>query len=226
MPRADWRAWGRRHGLLLSGEVKAHAAHGSVLNLLILHADVNRVLQYAATGDIAQMAAYFLDLIQRLHAAGAQVAAIPATTPHLCAPELIKRSPIPLVSLVDEIVREVRHRELRRVALFGTRFTIQTGLFGRLQEVDVITPRTAEIDFIHQAYLEIVNAGSGTEQQYQRLRQIAHTLVEREGVEAIILAGTELSLIFNEANLDFPHIDAARLHLDAIMRQLNPNRGE
>ena len=200
--------------------VKAHAARGCVPNLLIVHADVNRVLQYAATGDVAQMAEYFLVLIRRLEAAGAKVAAIPAITPHICEPELSPRSPIPLVSLVDEIVGEVRHRELRRVALFGTRFTIETGLFGRLKAADVVSPTTSEIEFIHQAYLQIVNSGSGTEEQYQGLRQVAHTLLERENVEAIILAGTELSLIFNEANLDFPHIDGSRLHLDAIMRQL------
>jgi aspartate racemase len=121
---------------------------------------------------------------------------------------------------VDEIVRAVRHRELKQVALFGTRFTIETRLFGRLQEFDLITPKAAEIDFIHQTYLEIVNAGSGTQEQYQGLRRLAHTLVERDGVEAIILAGTELSLVFNQANMDFPHVDGARLHIDAIMEQL------
>jgi aspartate racemase len=207
--------------------VKAHAAHAFVPNLLIVHADVNRVLKYAATNDIARMAEYFLVLMRRLEAAGAKVAAIPAITPHLCEPELRPRSPIPLVSLVDEIVGEVGRREFRRVALFGTRFTIETGLFGRLKAVDVVAPTTAEIEFIHQAYLQIVNAGSGSEEQYQGLRQVAHTLIERENVEAIILAGTELALIFNEANLDFPHIDGSRLHLDAIMRQLTtPDRGQ
>jgi aspartate racemase len=204
--------------------VKAHTARGCVPNLVIVHADVNRVLQYAARGEVAQMAEYLLVLIRRLEAADAEVAAIPAITPHICEPELSPRSPIPLVSVVDEIVSEVRRRELRRVALFGTRFTIETGLFGRLKAADVIAPTTAEIEFIHQTYLQIVNAGK---EQYQGLRHIAHTLLEREKVEAIILAGTEFSLIFNEGNLDFPHIDGSRLHLDAIMRQLTtPDRGQ
>ena len=80
--------------------------------------------------------------------------------------------------------------------------------------------QAAEIEFVHRTYLQIVAAGSGTDQQYQGLRRVAHTLIERDSVEAIILAGTELSLIFNQANMDFPHIDGARLHLDAIMRRL------
>ena len=203
--------------------IKAHLELGQVANLLILHADVNRVLQYAAAGETSGMAEYFLQLISRLSAAGAEIIAIPAATPHLCAPELMERSPIPLVSLVDEIVREVDDRRLKRVALFGTRFTMETELFGRLKDVDVVAPKPAEIDFIHQTYLQLVNVGSGTEQQYRGLHQLAHTLIERDGIEAIILAGTELSLVFNRANTDFPHIDGARLHLAAIMEQLTGN---
>jgi aspartate racemase len=203
--------------------VKAHLERGQVANLLILHADVNRVLQYAAAGETSGMAEYFLQLIQRLSAAGAEIIAIPATTPHLCAPELMERSPLPLVSLVDEIVREVDDRRLKRVALFGTRFTMETELFGRLKQVDVVAPKPVEVDFIHQTYLQLVNAGSGTEQQYRGLHQLAHTLIERDGIEAIILAGTELSLVFNRANTDFPHVDGARLHLEAIMEQLTGN---
>jgi aspartate racemase len=203
--------------------VKAHLELGQVANLLILHADVNRVLQYAAAGETSGMAEYFLQLISRLSAAGAEIIAIPAATPHLCAPELMERSPLPLVSLVDEIVREVDDRRLKRVALFGTRFTMETELFGRLKDVGVVAPKPAEIDFIHQTYLQLVNAGSGTEEQYRGLHRLAHTLIERDGIEAIILAGTELSLVFNRANTDFPHIDGARLHLAAIMEQLTGN---
>jgi aspartate racemase len=203
--------------------VKAHLELGQVANLVILHADVNRVLQHAATGETSKMADYFLPLIRRLSAAGADIIAIPSATPHLCAPELMKGSPLPLVRLVDEIVREIDDRRLKRVALFGTRFTMETGLFGRLKKVDMVAPKPAEIDFIHQTYMELVNAGNGPEQQYRALHRLAHTLIERDGVEAIILAGTELSLVFNRDNTDFPHIYGARLHLEAIMEHLAAN---
>jgi aspartate/glutamate racemase len=73
--------------------------------------------------------------------------------------------------------------------------------------------------FDHSRGLCANHAAIGTDQQYNQLRQIAHTILERDKVEAIILAGTELSLLFNEANTDFPHIDAARLHVSAIMCQ-------
>jgi aspartate racemase len=199
---------------------RAHAERGTVLKLIMAHADVNRVLRHAAAGETEVLAEYLSALIAQMAAAGAQVAVIPAVTPHICEPWLRDISTLPLVSLVEEIVREVQAQKLKRVALLGTRFTIETGMFGRLQDVDVIRPRLSEIDEIHAAYLKIVSAGSGARNLYESLRRIAHNLCERDGAEAIILAGTELSLIFNPENTDFPCIDGARLHLDAIMRRV------
>src|SRR5208282_543685 len=77
--------------------VKAHAAIGRALNLVMVHADVNRVLKYASAGEAVPMAEYLAGLVRRLAAAGAECAVLPAVTPHLCAVELAGLSPIPLV---------------------------------------------------------------------------------------------------------------------------------
>jgi len=203
---------------------KMHAGRGRVLNLVMAHADVNRVLGAAQAGDKAGLAGYLAGLIDRLAAAGAEFAAIPAVTPHICIAELLNlsRLPIvnlPIVNLVDELQREIRARGLRRVALFGTRFTMESGLFGLLRDVEMVLPAAIEIDFVHQTYLELVSAGAGSREQRESLSRLAHTLIDRDGVEAVILAGTDLALVFNENNIDFPHIDCARLHLNAIMRR-------
>ena len=200
--------------------IAAHGARRCVPRLLISHADVDRVLGNVADNDLGALALYLAEHVRRMSDAGAEVAAIAAVTPHICAPHLAKVSPLPLVDLVEEVARAVRMRELTRVALFGTRFTVETGLFGKLAGVDVVQPRPEELDYIHRTYLQIVQAGRGSDQIVAGLRRIAHTLCEREGAEAIILAGTELSLVFDETNTDFPAVDCARVHVDAIMDRL------
>jgi aspartate racemase len=45
-------------------------------------------------------------------------------------------------------------------------------------------------------------------------------LIEREKAEAILLAGTDLAFVFNPSNTDFPYLDGARVHIDAIMHRL------
>jgi aspartate racemase len=198
---------------------KAHADRGRVLNLVMAHADVHRVLGAAQAGDKAGLAEYLAGLIGRLADAGAEFVAIPAITPHICIAELLKLSRLPIVSPVVELQRELETRGWHRVALFGTRFTMESGLFGLLTDVDLVPLGSPEIDFVHQTYLRLVSAGAGSQEQHESLSRLAHSLIDRAGVDAVILAGTELALVFNENNTDFPHIDCARLHLNAIVRR-------
>jgi len=44
--------------------------------------------------------------------------------------------------------------------------------------------------------------------------------MKRDAVEAIILAGTDLALLFDDANTDFPFVDCAALHIQAILKEL------
>lgn len=201
-----------------------HQKRNRSLDLVMVHAEVERVLGYIGDNKLGALADYLAGLITRLSRAGADVAAIPAVAPHICAPQLTGLSPLPLIDLVGEVAREVDARGLKRVALFGTRYAIETNLFGRLPGVEIVRPQPGEIDLIHKAYNEIVRAGRGSAEQLVRLTDIAHTLRRRDGVEAILLAGTDLSLLFDDTNTDFPAIDCARVHIDAIVGRLLGDR--
>jgi aspartate racemase len=48
------------------------------------------------------------------------------------------------------------------------------------------------------------------------LTGLAKTQCERDGIEAIVLAGTDMALLFDEKNTEFPSVDCAALHLRAI----------
>jgi len=200
--------------------VEAYTTQGLIPRLFIAHADVARVLANVRDGKLVELAEYLAGFAESLAAAGADIGAIAAITPHICVHDIARRTRLPLVNLVDETAREIRARGFRRVALFGTRFTIESKFFGALGDVEVIQPSPEEIDYIHRAYIEIVNAGRGSMTHETGLRNLAKTLCRRDNVQAIVLAGTELNLIFNNANTDFPAIDCARAHIDGIIRQL------
>lgn len=200
--------------------VQAHLACGLPPNLVLVHADVRRVMRFAANRQTRELASYLAGLLDQLASAGAEVATIPAFSPQICAKELEEVTPLPLISLLDAIVTEVRRRKLRRVAIFGARVTVETKLFGRLNDVDVISPRAEELEYIGKTYARIVEEERASEEDFSRFRTLAHTMVDREHLDAILLAGTDFSFVFNPENTDFPHLDGARTHIDAIMRQL------
>ncbi|MEP7366696.1 MAG: aspartate/glutamate racemase family protein [Acidobacteriota bacterium] len=202
--------------------VRALEQGGREAHIVISHAKMQRGLDYLLTGDLDALAAYLVSFIRAMAAAGATVAAIPAVTPHICAAQLADVSPIPFVNILDVIAAEVRRRGLARVALLGTRYTIESALFGQLSDVETILPKPDEIDRIHTTYLQIANGQGDANQHRGLLGAIAAELCRRESLDAILLAGTDLSLIFNAANTDFPNLDCAAVHLAAIERALYP----
>jgi aspartate racemase len=199
---------------------RAHEEQGRTLDIVITHAETFRVFEYVEAGDRDGLAEYLLGFIRRLQAAGAEFAVIPAITPHYCVRELLAASPLPLFNIFDPLVEELTTRAIRRVAVFGTRYVMESSLYGFAGDVAIIRPTADEMDTIHNTYLELLQKGVGTEEQHRKLTAIAHTLRQRDGVEAIVLAGTDLSLLFNEANTSFPYLDCATLHLQRIIRGL------
>ena len=127
---------------------------------------------------------------------------------------------LPLINIVDAIGAELRKRQLRRVALFGTTFTMQGSLWGQLSGVEIVKPQPDEIAFVGRAYQRILDTQRGHDEDTTGLRRIATDLQQRDGVEAILLAGTDLAVIFDEETAGFPCIDCARVHIDAIVERL------
>jgi aspartate racemase len=200
--------------------VDAHLARDLSPNLLMVHADVRRVMRLAQERKAAELAEYLARLLRRLADGGAELATIPAFSPQICAAELAAMTPLPLVSLLDAISAEAEHRKLQRVAVFGARVTMETGLFGRLGGCDVIALRSGETNLVSDIYVRVVEEANASPEDYEQLRSLAHSVIEREKLDAIVLAGTDLAFVFNEHNTDFPHLDGARVHIRAIMEAL------
>ncbi len=199
-------------------------ARGVVPDLAIVHADVDRGQGLVRAGQLDALADYLAGFIDRLARAGAEAAVLPAVTPHICIAQLLERTRLPLINIVDPIAADLRARKLKRVALFGTTFTMEGSLWGQLQAhspgVEIVKPRPDEIAFIGTAYRRLLDTQRGHDGDTAGLRRIAADLQRRDGVEAILLAGTDLAVIFDEANAGFPAIDVARLHIDAIVERL------
>jgi aspartate racemase len=179
--------------------------------MLIVHADMDRVREAVERNDLDGLADYLARLVERLAAGGAEVAAISAVTPHICIRQLERISVLPLVDITEAIAAEVRERGYRRVALFGTRFVVESRMFGLLEGIEVIVPQ--QVATIHDCYMRIVN---GETEPRATLSQIAHGLP----VDAIVLAGTDLALVYDESNADFPHVDCVQAHIRAILDAL------
>lgn len=195
-------------------------AQGRILDMVMAQAETPRVLEAAQADDRSGLAEYLNGYIRRLQAAGAEYAAIPSVTTHFCVRELSTISPLPVLDIFNPLATELVARAVQRVALFGTRFAIESELFGQVDQVEFILPKPEEIDYIHKTYVEVALTGTGSADQHKGLTVLAHTILRREKVDAIVLAGTDLVVLFNSSNTDFPAIDCAELHIQAILNHI------
>jgi aspartate racemase len=193
------------------------AARGIVPDLVFNHADANTGQGFVREGRLDRLGDYLARYIDRLAAGGAAAVAIPAVTPHIAIAEIRQRTRVPLIDIVETIGTELRRRRLKRVALFGTIFTMQGSLWGQMTDAEIVKPQPDEMKFVGEAYQRLLDTRTPAPGDVERLRAIAADLQRRDGVESILLAGTDLAVIFDETTAGFPCIDVARLHIDAIV---------
>src|SRR6266480_5942465 len=98
---------------------------GSYPQFLINSIDLKKGLDFMDANDLRGMADYLLEGIGKLARAGADFGIISANTPHIVFDEVAVKSPIPLISIVEATCASAKTRKLKRLALFGTRYTMQ-----------------------------------------------------------------------------------------------------
>jgi len=186
--------------------------------------DLAKALKLVSSNDLAGLAAYMLEEIRRLARAGATHGLLSSNTPHIVFDEVQRTSPIPLISIVETACRATAERRLKRVGLFGTRFTMQGGFYQRVfarEGIEVAIPESGDQEFIHDTYLnELVN-GVVLAATRERYIAIARRMKEEQGIEALILGGTELPLLLRDAiDIGMTLLDTARLHVEAAVSEL------
>ncbi|HET9391914.1 MAG TPA: aspartate/glutamate racemase family protein [Candidatus Rubrimentiphilum sp.] len=187
--------------------------------VLLAEADFETARDFVVAGDTEALSQYLAGMLTSLSREGATIGAVAAVTPHVCLEQLRSASPIPIIDLPSALNAALAERGLRRVSLFGTSFVIETDLFGCL-DVEVVKPTPEEIRDIDAIYTRLARGGEGTMSDRERLSDIARRLLEKEHVDAIVLAGTDFVALYDAQPPDFPTIDASRVHIDAIIKRM------
>ncbi|MBV8780640.1 MAG: amino acid racemase, partial [Phycisphaerae bacterium] len=155
--------------------------------------DVKTAVRLVTAGDLDGLANYMAEAVTRLAKAGADFGLISANTPHIVFDRVQRLSTIPLLSIVEAACDETKRRGLKRVALFGTRFTMQGSFYRDVftrEGVELVAPSGEEQDFVHHIYMNELLNGIVRDETRTRLIEIAETMRRRDGIEGLLLAGT------------------------------------
>jgi aspartate racemase len=196
---------------------------GSSPSILLNSIDLKKMLDLIAAKALPEVTAYLSGEMQRVAWAGADVGLFAANTPHIVFGELQRRSPIPLISIVEATREAAEELGLRRLGLFGVRFTMQGHFYPDVFSkagITLVVPEENEQVYIHDKYMNELVKGIFLPETRERLLAIVDRLAKQEHVRGLILAGTELPLILREAVCDIPFLDTTQIHVKAAVRRL------
>ncbi len=197
---------------------------GSYPSIVINSIDVRRMLDLVGANRLSELEAYLLGELGRLARAGVDFAVLAANTPHIVFDGIRTGSPVPLISIVEVTCEAARRRGLKRVGLFGTRFTMQAGFYSEGLEpvgITVLRPSPEEQVYIDDKYMNELLRGTFIPETHAGLLAIVERMKTRDGIQGLILGGTELPLILrSDEHAGVQFLDTTRLHVEAIVSRL------
>src|SRR5438094_4934743 len=129
---------------------------GSYPAFIINSVDLKKGLDFMDANNLTGMADYLLEEIGKLARAGANFGLISANTPHIVFDEVASKSSLPLISIVEATCAAAKARNLKRLALFGTRYTMRAIFYPKVSSregIELVVPERDDQDCIHDKYM-------------------------------------------------------------------------
>ena len=205
---------------LLDGTQKRNPG-GPAPSIIINSIDLQKGLDLLGANKLDELTEYIVPEVMRLQSAGAEFGFLAANSPHIVFDDIARRSPLSLVSIVEATCAEGQARGFKKLGLFGTRFTMHGRFYPEVftrAGLELVVPAADEQNYIHDKYLNELIPGKFLPQTREQLLAIARRMRDQEGIQALILGGTELPLILtDESALGIPFLDTTQIHVDAIL---------
>ena len=193
-------------------------------SIVINSVDLKKLIELVTENRLAEMTQYLAGEVRRLANAGAECGLLAANTPHIVFDELQKQSPIPLISIVRATCDAVKELGLKKVGLFGTRFTMEGKFFSEVfskEGVTLVIPLEEEREYIHDKYMNELLKSIFLPETREGLLNIVDHLMARDEIQGLILGGTELPLILRDAIYrGIPFLDTTQIHVKALVEKL------
>ena len=197
---------------------------GSYPEFIINSVNLTKGLNFMDAGDLAGMADYLVEAIGKLARAGADFGVISANTPHIVFDDVAAKSPIPLISIVEATCAAAKARTLTRLALFGTRYTMQAMFYPKVfsrEGIALLIPEPDDQNYIHDKYFSELVPGKFLPETRAGLLAIVDRMKAKSGIDVVILAGTELPLILRDPDHNgVPFLDTTRIHVEATVDEM------
>lgn len=175
-----------------------------------------------AENDYDKLAQYLLRSLSNLKAAGAELAAITANTEHIVWNMVHSKFPLPVISIVEATIREIKRKGFKNVLVFGTMFTLKSRLYENAlnnQGITAIIPSGNDISTIDSLIYPNMENGIIIPADKQKLVKMAEKYISEKNADSILLGCTELPLAITYCDVSVPILNTTEIHINEIYRK-------
>jgi aspartate racemase len=172
------------------------------------------------SGDWARAGALLAREARRLVAAGAEGVVLCTNTMHKVAADIEGAIDVPLLHVVDVTAAAIRAAGLTRVALLGTRFTMEEPFYRERMAangIETVVPTAAERAVINDVIYDELVVGVVDDGSRARFRGIIRRLADDDHAQGVILGCTEIELLITQADSPVPVFASTALHAQAAV---------
>jgi aspartate racemase len=181
--------------------------------------DFSVVEGFQAAGRWSEAAALLVAEAQGLVAAGAECVVLCTNTMHKVATPIEAAIDVPLIHIGDVTAAAIRQAGLAKVALLGTRFTMEEPFYrerAATHGVETMVPNARDRAIVNEIIYNELVVGVVRDESRDHYREIVHRLVD-EGAEGVILGCTEIELLIDQRELSVPTFASTTLHARAAV---------
>jgi len=191
---------------------KTHSAE-----VIINSFDFGRISKLQAEENWGLLDEMMVESGKSLEKAGANCILICANTMHLCIDAVRKNVTIPVIHIAEATSKVINKKQLKKVALLGTKYTMEKDFFIDVLAsfgIEVIIPELEERDIIHSIIYDELSTGNINPVSKEKFLKIIEKLI-KNGAEGIILGCTEIPLLIQQKDVAVSVFDTTTIHATA-----------
>ena len=192
--------------------------------ILIQSIDLRQMQDWFAESRWADVTEYLVANVENLARGGADFAILAANTAHIVFDEVARRSPLPLISVVEVTCERARALGLKRLGLIGTKYTMTAPFYPEaIQRIglELVIPRPPDIELIHNIYFNELLFNQFKAESREAILAIIERLQHEERIDGLILGGTELPLLLRGSTVaGVAYLDTTLIHVERIVNEI------
>lgn len=196
-------------------------------SLLIESYDFAKIESLQRNGHWDAITDILIDSAQKLIDNGADVIVIATNTLHKLVPRIQREIGAPIFHIADATAREILKQKYKKVALLGTKYTMQEDFYkGKLindYNIQVVTPNIVGQEIINNIIFEELCKGIISEESRDTILFIIDNC-KKQGAQAVILGCTELPNLLENSSL--PLLNTAEIHSKGVVEYALLERNE